>query len=79
MTALRWASDRGLEPVVARLVAAGAGLDRVDSGGTTALGFAEACVRRDDSDIAFGGAAPSDEEREEHLQLVALLEGRGAP
>ena len=78
-SALMNACYQGSLGVAALLVNAGADTSLRHSHGTTALGFAIACVRRDDSDIAFGGAAPSDEEREEHLRLVALLEERGAP
>ena len=78
-SALMNACYQGSLAVASALIEAGANLALRHSHGTTALGFAEACVRRDDSDIAFGGAAPSDEEREEHLQLVTLLEERGAP
>jgi len=62
------------------LVDAGADLALRDNNGTSALDFAEMRVAEDDEEPNEdeGEEPPTDEERAGHLQLVALLEERGA-
>jgi hypothetical protein len=77
-TALIHACARGRLAAATALLDAGADHALLDRNGRSARRFAERRVERDDEEPAEGVAPPTDEERAEHLQLVELLEARGA-